>query len=75
MNTYQMIKTDVNCAKNCGNMVTVTHATIHDPTDTNWVCKDCQEWVRPEGYYGPSKFASSRCESGGRNFCTCDVCF
>jgi hypothetical protein len=33
------------------------------------------EWVRPEGYEGPDKKASSRCESGGRDFCTCDVCF
>jgi len=34
-----------------------------------------EEWVRPEGYRGPDKKASSGCESGGRNFCTCDVCF
>jgi hypothetical protein len=32
-------------------------------------------WVRPDGYRGPDKKASSRCESGGRDFCTCDVCF
>ena len=33
------------------------------------------EWVRPKGYLGPNKNASPRCESGGRDFCTCDVCF
>lgn len=33
------------------------------------------KWVRPEGYTGPNKKASPRCESGGHDFCTCDVCF
>lgn len=25
--------------------------------------------------YGPNHFASSRCESGGHNHCSCDICF
>ena len=25
--------------------------------------------------FGPRKFASPRCESGKRNYCTCDTCF
>lgn len=25
--------------------------------------------------FGPNKYASPRCESGGRNYCTCDTCF
>ena len=24
---------------------------------------------------GPRKKASPRCESGGKDFCTCDICF
>lgn len=24
---------------------------------------------------GPSRLASTRCESGKRNYCTCDTCF
>ena len=24
---------------------------------------------------GPSRVASTRCESGKRNYCTCDTCF
>lgn len=35
-------------------------------------CKTCQEYKR-EIY--PNHFASSNCESGKRNHCTCDTCF
>jgi len=35
-------------------------------------CVHCQKY---KAEYGPRHFASSRCESGGRAHCTCDVCF
>jgi hypothetical protein len=35
-------------------------------------CAYCQE---NKGVMHPPHFASSRCESGKRNHCTCDICF
>lgn len=35
-------------------------------------CKYCQN---SKGTMHPNHFASSRCESGRRNHCTCDTCF
>lgn len=37
-------------------------------------CKQCKQ-IREGGGFGPHHFASSNCESGKRNHCTCDVCF
>jgi len=34
-------------------------------------CKGCESY----GEYGPSHWASPRCQSGGRPHCTCDACF
>ena len=34
-------------------------------------CSFCQQ----HGTDGPPHFASSRCESGRRNHCSCDTCF
>lgn len=46
---------------------------------------DCYEWDRllDEGHaldrnsrpFGPNRKASSRCQSGGHDYCTCDTCF
>lgn len=35
----------------------------------------CQTCVRYAGQMHPNHDASPRCESGGRNHCTCDTCF
>lgn len=38
-------------------------------------CSFCQrEKARGNSFY-PNHKASTRCESGGRNHCTCDTCF
>lgn len=38
-------------------------------------CAFCQaEKARGNTFY-PNHFASPRCESGGRNHCSCDTCF
>jgi len=37
---------------------------------------DCPSCIRNREYgMGPSHWASPRCESGGYNHCSCDVCF
>lgn len=36
-------------------------------------CSTCQEYKRHG--FGPSHFASSNCQSGKHNHCTCDTCF
>lgn len=43
---------------------------------THDCCKVCVETGanRPHAFV-PQHFASPRCQSGGRNHCTCDICF
>lgn len=38
-------------------------------------CSRCDEFRAQGEDFHPNHYASSRCESGGRNHCTCDVCF
>jgi hypothetical protein len=45
-----------------------TMKVTHDPT-----CTYCQQF-KPGDMF-PSHEASKRCQSGGRNHCTCDTCF
>lgn len=36
---------------------------------------DAQEHLKRTREPGPYKYASARCESGRRDYCTCDTCF
>ena len=36
---------------------------------------DCQYCESTKGQMAPDHDASPRCESGGRNHCSCDICF
>lgn len=38
-------------------------------------CEACMNELARGSLFFPSHNASPRCESGGRNHCTCDVCF
>lgn len=38
-------------------------------------CARCENIDRTYGGFGPPHQASSRCESGGRDHCSCDPCF
>lgn len=40
---------------------------IYDP--------DCDYCIAHYKKFAPSHYASKFCESGGRNHCTCDICF
>ncbi|MCR4294320.1 MAG: hypothetical protein NUW21_02205 [Elusimicrobia bacterium] len=57
---------------------TFTHARgcpTDDPARTGpEECSACQR-IAAAGGFGPSHDASPRCQSGGRDHCTCDTCF
>ena len=50
--------------------------TFSDLRQSGWtqVCSTCEQ-IKAEGGFGPRHNASRRCESGGYNHCTCDICF
>jgi hypothetical protein len=39
------------------------------------VVQECEVADGPTGGFEPRKEASPFCESGGRDYCTCDACF
>lgn len=38
-------------------------------------CLNCEYCLNTYNSFVPKHFASSQCESGKRNHCTCDICF
>jgi hypothetical protein len=38
-------------------------------------CKERYDAPHPVGVFAPSHKATKGCKSGGRNHCTCDMCF
>lgn len=38
-------------------------------------CDTCVDWREKYGDFFPSHDASALCESGGRNHCTCPICW
>jgi len=43
-------------------------------TEFGWM-RLAREFGFPPRPPGPNKYASPRCESGRKNYCTCDTCF
>ena len=46
-----------------------------DMTRYYFDCPTCQKELKANNTFFPPHRASSRCQSGGHNHCTCDTCF
>ena len=67
--TYENEKDGVQRCPRCGaERTVVASGRRHD-------VPGCPRCDREPTVYHPSHDASSRCESGGREHCSCDVCF